>query len=169
MKFGYWLLLFSLASAAQAQSTVERLNKNGVALCDDRDSKKDGDCYDPVSYFTTSKAEKAGEQNSQQFRASYQGITYVFASEDHRKLFQKNPELYLPQFGGWCAYAVAAKKEKVDIDPKSFHIQDGKLLLFYDGFLADTRKTWLHDKDKNPGNYLQDANNNWPQVKNKEP
>jgi YHS domain-containing protein len=152
-----------------AGTSIERLNKNGVALCSDRDSTTDGDCFDPVSYLKDNKAVKVGGENSKKFRASFEGSTYVFSSQSHLDLFKKNPAEFVPQFGGWCAYAVAVPKEKVDIDPYSFSVQDGKLLLFYNGFLNDTRKTWLHDKKKNPQTYLKEADSNWPAVKNKEP
>jgi YHS domain-containing protein len=163
------LLILGASGASHAVGTLERLNKNGVALCVDRNSKVDSDCYDPVSYIKSQKAEKVGAENSKKYRAKFNNATYVFSSQDHLDLFNKNPEAYLPQFGGWCAYAVAAKEEKVDIDPKSFHVQDGKLLLFYDGFLSDTRATWLHDKKQDSKTYLNIANANWPSVQSKEP
>lgn len=150
-------------------SPVQRLNKNGVALCEDRDSDSDKGCYDPVSYLTEKKAEAAGAVNAQKFRASYEGATYVFTSEAHKSLFLKSPEKFVPQYGGWCAYAVAAKSEKVDIDPRSFHVQDGRLLLFYNGVFSDTRKTWLSDKNKDAKTYLSEADAHWPTTKIKEP
>ena len=152
-----------------AGGPVLRLNKNGVALCEDRDSKVDSNCYDPVSYLEDGKAQAVGTENSKSLRMKYQDAIYVFSTQAHLDVFTKNPQKYIPQFGGWCAYAVAAKKDKVDIDPKSFKIQDGRLLLFYDGLLADTKKKWQHDDKKNPNEYLKDADANWPLVKDKEP
>ncbi len=169
MKFQFVLLcIFMTSSLCQAANPEQRLNQNGVALCEDRDSKLDSDCYDPVSYLKNNKAEKVGAENSKAFRFKFKVATYVFLSQEHLDLFKKNPEEYLPQFGGWCAYAVATKSKKVDIDPKSFHVQSGRLLLFYDGTFADTRKTWLNDKKKDSKSYLTDADTNWPSVKNKE-
>ncbi len=158
-----------LGNAAQAAPSAERLNKNGVALCADRDAASDGDCYDPVSYLLDAKAEKVGLENSRKFRAEYQGAIYVFSSQAHLDLFKKSPEKYRPQFGGWCAYAVAAKKSKVDIDPSKFYVQNGRLLLFYDGLFAHTRETWLHDKNKSTDGYLTEADANWPETKKKDP
>lgn len=163
------ILLLLASTAAQGASGLERLNKNRVALCADRNSKEDADCFDPVSYFAEKSAVKVGAENSKKFRFAYKGATYVFASEEHLNLFKKQPERYLPQFGGWCAYAVAEKKEKVDIDPASFVVQEGRLLLFYNGFFADTRKTWLNDKSKSPKAYLGEADANWPATQGKEP
>lgn len=166
---GLALASTTLTSAALADANPERLNKNGVALCEDRDASTDANCYDPVSYIVENKASKAGKENAAKFRFKYKNATYVFLSQSHLDLFKATPEKYLPQFGGWCAYAVAAKKEKVDVDPKSFHVQEGRLLLFYDGLLANTKKTWLTDKKKDAKTYLVEADKNWPAVENKEP
>ncbi len=117
--------------------------------------------YDPVSYFQSTQPQKGLPQ----FKTTYQGATYLFSSNSNKMKFLKNPNKYIPLFGGWCAYAVADSKSKVDIDPKSFLIQDGKLLVFYNGLWADTRKKWLKD----PNSFLKNAEQNWPAVQNKEP
>lgn len=161
--------LITLSLFAQASGMTDRLNKNGVALCEDRSSSEDSRCYDPVSYFTAQKAEVVGAENSKRFRVKYKDATYVFTSQEHLDLFNQAPEKYQPQFGGWCAYAVAAKSEKVDIDPKSFRVQNGRLLLFYNGVFSDTRKTWTNDKNKTPEAYLTQADAHWPATQKTEP
>lgn len=55
------------------------------------------------------------------------------------------------------------------MDVKSFLVQDGRLLLFYKGFLADTRDKWLNTKTKSAKIFFGEAVANWPEVKNKEP
>lgn len=170
MRFGFLVCLgMTVFGASAIASQPERLNKNGVALCEDRDSKSDEACFDPVSYILDNKATKVGAENARKFRFKFKNATYVFLSQDHLDAFKATPEKFLPQFGGWCAYAVAAKKEKVDIDPTSFHVQDGRLLLFYDGVFAHTKKTWLTDKEKDPKGYLKDADANWPKVESQDP
>lgn len=158
-------LLFSAASeAAPGPLPAERLNANGVALCADRGSKTDGLCYDPVSYFLSPQPEPAGAEASRKFRFKHKSATYVFTSQEHLDLFKKTPEKYVPQFGGWCAYAVAVNKDKVDIDPTKFVIQDGRLLVFFDRFYAHTRSLWLNDKKTSPAAFLRAADQYWPQV-----
>ncbi len=166
-----WTLICLLMTSISvfADPNPNRLNKNGVALCADRSSSADKDCYDPVSYILDKKATPAGVEGAKNFRYAYKGATYVFINQAHMDDFKANPEKYLPQYGGWCAYAVAAKKDKVDIDPKSFHIQDGRLLLFYDGIWGDTKKTWITDQKKDAATYLKEADQNWPAVESKEP
>ena len=134
---------------------VANLNKSGVIL----------DGYDAVSYFKSAEPVK-GNSN---FQTKYAEAIYWFANDANKEIFLKDPKKYEPQFGGWCAFAVADSKSKVEIDPKSFVIQDGRLLVFYNGFLSDTRNKWLHTKDKDPKSFLKQADDNWPQVKLENP
>lgn len=135
------LLLFAVLNAwsvsVHAQNNPEKLNarhfnlNKGVAL----------DGYDPVAYFG-GKALKGDAKTS----AAYQGVTYYFASADDKAQFVKSPEKYTPQYGGWCAYAMGATGEKVEVDPKTFKIHDGKLYLFYNAYFNNTLKTWNKDE-----------------------
>ena len=68
--------------------------------------------YDPVSYFTTGKP----TQGLTRFSTSYKGITYLFASAENRNLFVEMPEKFLPQYGGYCAFAIALN-QIADIEP----------------------------------------------------
>lgn len=89
--------------------------------------------YDVVSYF-----DNAPVEGKQQFSTVHQGGTYKFSNKKNLVAFKSNPERYLPEYGGFCAYAIATTGKKVDINPKSFQIKDGKLYLFYDSIFADT-------------------------------
>lgn len=112
--------------------------------------------YDAVSYFKSEQPQKGDPK----IQTKFEGATYLFATESNKEEFLKSPKKYAPAFGGWCAYAVADSKSKVDVDPKSFVIQDGRLLLFYNGLWADTRKKW----QKDPKSFLKTADTNWPEV-----
>jgi YHS domain-containing protein len=100
--------------------------------------------YDPVAYFTQKKAAKGKPA----IAATYEGVTYNFATQADKDLFLKNPTQYEPQYGGWCSYAMGATGEKVEIDPETFKIVDGKLNLFYNAFFNNTLKTWNKDEAK---------------------
>ena len=117
--------------------------------------------YDAVSYFKSDTPQKGNAK----FKTDYQGATYYFASDANKNEFLKKPEQYAPQYGGWCAYAVADSKSKVEIDPTSFLIQNGKLLVFYNGVWGNTRKKWSKDSTT----FLKTADANWPEVEKKEP
>jgi YHS domain-containing protein len=98
--------------------------------------------YDPVCYFSQNKALKGNKELS----FSDHGIKYYFATESNRRLFQADPQKYEPQYGGWCAYAMGHDGSKVDIDPETFKIINGKLFLFYNHFFNNTLKSWNQDE-----------------------
>lgn len=111
--------------------------------------------YDPVAYFTQSKALKGRKEIS----ASHQGVTYRFTSEETRKLFSANPDKYLPTYGGWCATAMA-KGEKVEVDPTNFKVTNGRLFLFFKAFYANAIKDW----NKDESNLTVKADLNWKKI-----
>jgi YHS domain-containing protein len=109
--------------------------------------------YDPVSYFTIKKA----TVGSPTISAKYQGVIYHFSSEANKKEFLMNPSKYEPEYGGWCAYAMGDNGSKVEINPKTFKIMDGKLYLFYNAYFNNTLTTWNKDEKKLKAN----ADKNW--------
>lgn len=107
---------------------------------------------DPVAYFTEGKAVKGDSQ----FESEWQGATWRFASAENQQLFEQDPEAYAPQYGGYCAKAMA-EGNVVSIDPEAWKIVDGKLYLNYS---PEVQQQWVQDI---PGNIaLADAN--WPDV-----
>lgn len=109
--------------------------------------------FDPVSYFSESKAKKG----SSKFTSKHNGVTYQFSTEENKKLFEANPYKYEPQYGGWCAFAMGDNGKKVDINPETFKITDGKLYLFYNAYFNNTLKSW--NKDEN--GLKEKADKNW--------
>jgi YHS domain-containing protein len=109
--------------------------------------------YDPVAYFTLNKAVKGNKQ----FAASAEGVLYYFSSAANKDLFLKEYKKYEPQYGGWCAYAMGANNEKVEIDPETFKILDGKLYLFYHTWANNTLTKW----NKEEANLKSKADKNW--------
>jgi YHS domain-containing protein len=112
--------------------------------------------YDPVAYFTAGKAEKGKSSIS----SSYQGVNYHFVSAADQTSFLANPEKYEPQYGGWCAYAMGHDGSKVEVDPETFKIINGKLFLFYNRFFNNTLKTWNQDETK----LHAQADANWQKI-----
>lgn len=109
--------------------------------------------YDPVAYFTQKKAVKGKSA----LTANYEGVTYYFASQANKEAFTKTPASYEPQYGGWCAYAMGTNGEKVEIDPETFKILDGKLYLYYNAYFNNTLKSW----NKDEVNLKKKADANW--------
>jgi YHS domain-containing protein len=80
--------------------------------------------YDPVAFFTDAKP----VNGSPFITAEYQGAIYLFASEEHKKLFSESPDKFAPQFGGFCAYGVGLDK-LFPIDINTWQVRDNKLYL----------------------------------------
>jgi YHS domain-containing protein len=114
--------------------------------------------YDPVAYFTEGKAVKG----SPSYSVYFQGVTYRFSSESNKNLFKTHPARYEPQYGGWCAYAMGNDGSKVNIDPETFKILDGKLFLFYHSYFNNTLTKW----NKDEANLKQRADSNWKKITN---
>lgn len=114
--------------------------------------------YDPVAYFTQKKAVKGKAT----IATTYEGVTYNFSSQGNKDLFLKTPTAYEPQYGGWCAYAMGANGEKVEINPETFKIVDGKLNLYYNAFFNNTLKSW----NKDEVNLKKKADSNWKKIIN---
>lgn len=104
--------------------------------------------YDVVSYFVEQEAVEGNKYIS----TTYKGVTYYFSSQKHLKLFIKNSERYIPQYGGWCAYGMSMlegnyKVGKYPIDPESFKIIQGKLYLFNKSENYDALEFWEENSD----------------------
>ncbi|MEQ1809943.1 MAG: YHS domain-containing (seleno)protein [Terricaulis sp.] len=108
--------------------------------------------YDPVAYFTDGRPVRGIEQ----YRISHQGYEYRFASAEHLAAFRANPARYLPQYGGYCAWAVS-QGYTASADPTNWRIVDGKLYLNYND---EVQRRWEADI---PG-HIRSANANWPGV-----
>lgn len=148
-----FLAAVSLVGTIEAKPSVEsslNLRKGGLALGG----------YDPLSYFR----EESPVKGDPKLALEVAGARYLFASEENLAAFAAEPQKYQPAFGGWCAWAML-DGEKVDVDPRSFRIFDGKLLLFYDGLWGDTRSKWIEKSEASAEETLvEQAQTNWKHV-----
>lgn len=131
-----------VAATASAGKRLVNVDRKGVGIHG----------YDPVAYFTVSKATKGKTD----LVSEYEGVKYRFASDENKKLFDAEPAKYVPQYGGYCGYAVA-NNDTADIDPEAFVIQDGRLILQYS-------KSILAKWQGDPKAYLSKADANWPKL-----
>lgn len=81
--------------------------------------------YDPVAYFTDGKPTKGVPE----FTYQWDEHRYQFASAQHRDMFKADPVRYAPQFGNFCAMALALNQVVV-ANPENWLISDGKLYIF---------------------------------------
>ena len=110
--------------------------------------------YDPVSY-TTGKPAKGRKE----IAATFRGATYWFESDAARAKFAETPDKFAPAYGGWCATAMAEGR-KVEIDPTNFKIANGRLFLFYKGWLGNALNDWNKDEPK----LTRDADASWKKL-----
>ena len=81
--------------------------------------------YDPVAYFALGKPTKGAPE----FAYDWDDHRYLFVSAEHRERFKADPVRYAPQFGNYCAMALA-KGEIVVANPENWLISEGKLYVF---------------------------------------
>jgi len=81
--------------------------------------------HDVVAYFTENR-HRIGDPAR---RSVHKGVTFRFATADHKARFDANPQAYLPQYGGYCANGIVyAIPWGGDAD--SWRIVGGKLYIF---------------------------------------
>jgi YHS domain-containing protein len=131
-----------IAPGVRADSATDVNTIGGIALHG----------FDPVAYFTQNEA----VLGSPHFTAVYHGVTYEFASKENQTAFQANPEKYVPQFGGFCAFATSVGV-KADADPHEFVVSNGKL---YVNNNPQAEKLFQQDVAGN----IEKADHNWPDV-----
>jgi hypothetical protein len=108
---------------------------------------------DPVAYF----AEGRPVAGDPAYTYDWMGATWAFVSAGNRDAFAADPESFAPQYGGYCAWAVA-EGYKAPIDPDAWRIVDGKLYLNFDHRI---QARWERDI---PG-FIARADENWPGLK----
>ena len=133
-------LLLALAGPAQAVDPIHTGWLSDVAV----------DGYDVVAYFDQGEP----VEGSKEYSTEWRGAEWRFASAEHLAAFEANPEEYAPQYGGYCAWAVAQNKTAAG-DPHQWSIVDGKLYLNYN---ADIQEKWSANRDE----LIRRANEHWP-------
>lgn len=114
--------------------------------------------YDVVAYFDGQALE-----GKKEFTTDYDGVNYKFISKTNMDRFKAQPKAYLPQYGGYCAYAMAVNGKKVNVDPETYEIRNGELYLFYNKGKNNTLQLWLNES---PNDLKSKADKNWKKLKN---
>jgi len=148
------VLFFALAlnfSVITAQGGNIYANEENIAI----------DGYDVVNYFTDYESAKG----TKEFSTKYDGSIFYFKSAEHLELFKGNPQKYIPQYRGYCSFAMAEKNAKVYCEPSTFKIRDGKLYLFfnddYEGQHVNTIIPWNTNEEEK----IKKADVNWAKLK----
>ena len=107
--------------------------------------------YDVISYL-----EKRDEKGSKVNSASFGGVTWWFASAEHRRMFVADPARFVPEYGGFCAYSVG-RGAAATADPRVYSAIGGKLYLFFD---PAVKAVWEQEQSSSTAN----ADRNWPKL-----
>ena len=105
--------------------------------------------YDVVSFY--SRKPLKGKES---FAQLYYGAEWRFSSRANLDLFRTNPEAFVPQYGGYCAWA-AARGKLAKGSPKYWHVRDGRLYL---NFNERIKTKWETDIT----GFIRKADINWP-------
>jgi YHS domain-containing protein len=108
--------------------------------------------YDAVAYFSTNHP----VEGNAAFTHRYKGVEWRFSSAANRDAFKADPARYAPQYGGYCAWAVAHGGTAKG-DPQAWKIVNGKLYLNYD---SEIQKRWEQDIPAN----IAKSETNWPKI-----
>lgn len=111
--------------------------------------------YDVVAYF-----ENEVQEGIDEYRTVYKGAVYRFSDEEHLNTFIENPNRYVPQYGGWCAYGMGTHGEKIKSSPNSYVVKDGKLYLFAWSAFKSPKDKW----EENAKAFIVAGNKNWEEL-----
>ena len=135
-----WLALVLPAAQAQTQDSPNDGPWRTMSDGDDERLMLMG--HDAVAYFT----QNAAVRGDPKIKLQHKGVTWRFASEANRAEFQRNPERYMPQFGGFCTNGINyAVPWGAGGGPDTWRIYRGKLYVFggqasRDQFEIDTER-----------------------------
>ena len=106
--------------------------------------------YDVVAYFTDNKP----TEGNPEYQTEWKGAKWLFSSATNLEKFTANPEQYAPQYGGYCAWAIA-RGDLAKGDPNRWKIVDNKLYLNYNWSI---QKLWERDIS----GMIERGNAQWP-------
>ncbi len=162
-------LLFIIIGFVGIQSLSAQNSASGYYNAEAPATNVGEDCvaiqgYDVVSYHKDNKAVKGVWEH----QYSINDAIYYFSSETNKELFMKNPEQYLPAYGGYCAFGVGmpngfgkSAPGKYPVNPEAFKISDGQLYLFYDADDFKALPYWNKSEDR----LKKMADLRWPSLK----
>jgi YHS domain-containing protein len=137
-------MLFSTATVYAQKAEI--FQKDGFAIRG----------FDAVAFFKESKPVMGEEKNSYEWK----GARWLFSSGANLESFKSDPEKYAPQYGGYCAYGMA-DGHKAPTETDTWTIIDNKLYFNYN---RKVKEMWSKDTK----GFIEKANVNWPELKNKD-
>ncbi len=90
---------------------------------------------DVVAYFLGKSL-----KGNNKFSVTYDDILYLFSTAENANKFSLSPNKFVPQFGGYCAFATS-KGFTADVSINAWTVVENKLYFFAD---TDMQKEWLN-------------------------
>ncbi|MFT7462114.1 MAG: hypothetical protein ACI9EF_000451 [Pseudohongiellaceae bacterium] len=90
-----------------------------------------------MAYFAVNKPVRGKPEHA----SIHDSVTYHSVSADAKAAFDAAPDKYVPAYGGWCAFGMAVE-DKFLVDPTSFKIVDGQLMVFLKNPGVDALALW---------------------------
>jgi YHS domain-containing protein len=137
---GAGLLLSPVAAFAESDPVYTNWRDNVAA-----------EGYDVVTFFSGKPQEGKPE-----FTTRYEGADWYFFTQANKDLFLTNPELFAPQYGGYCAWAVA-KGKLAPGRAEHWFVEDGRLFFNYN---ARIKRRW----EKKRAKFILNADARWPDI-----
>lgn len=108
--------------------------------------------YDPVAYFT----DRAAGVGRGDLELNHAGVAWRFRNEGNRAAFARDPDTYMPRYGGYDPAGIAVGVARAG-HPDFWVIRNDRLFLFYS---EEARTAFTAD----PEQIALEAEANWPKV-----
>ncbi|MCA0928981.1 YHS domain-containing (seleno)protein [Ruegeria profundi] len=108
--------------------------------------------YDVVSYFDAN----APIQGKSEHAVVWRGAKWQFSTAENREAFERDPRAFAPQFGGYCAYAMA-HGSLTGSDPMAWQVVGGRLYMTHS---LEVERMWRTDSAE----YIRKAEAHWPGI-----
>ena len=151
-----WIVCIALACVGACGARAARSAETEVVPAIDATQGVALEGYDAVAYFVDHRPIRGSDA----YTRTWNGVVWKFASAEHRDLFAADPTHYAPQYGGYCAYAVA-NRTTAHGSPNQWAVVNDRLFLNNN---ALAKQLW--DRDR-PGN-IHAGDQNWPQIPKRE-
>ncbi|WP_316821739.1 YHS domain-containing (seleno)protein [Pedobacter gandavensis] len=111
--------------------------------------------FDAVAFFTEHMPVKGKDSLSFQWK----GAQWLFSTRKNMEQFKSDPEHFVPQYGGYCAYGTAGGY-KAPTKTETWTIVNDKLYFNYNN---GVKENWIKNQDK----LIEKADALWPTIKEK--
>ena len=113
--------------------------------------------YDVVAFFKESKPVEGADSLVYKYRQA----DWLFASRANLEAFKAEPEKFVPQYGGYCAYGTS-EGHKAPTQAETWTIVDDKLYFNYN---MKVKNNWSKKREER----IEKADIQWPLIKDSRP